>query len=488
MFQAKPLAVVLCFLLIAAAQHASAVDVIKNYGGNNYTFIDYSFYGTPGRLYIPDGYDPNTPTALVTMFHGIGEAYGSYGSGDPRYNTAQLNSAISNLTINANARNYLLYVPQSEVGWWAEQYINVKVMGKIATEYNVDLSRIYLTGLSGGGHGVINAIRDYSTLYAAFVPMSVTGENFTNATTGEPAAFRPTWYHVGAASGDNWYLGQTRINVNGTLDAMGYAHPSYPTQGQNVAYTYMSPDGSLRYTQILNGGHNNTTWNSGTWGNPDVVNWMLAQNNGYTTPSGANKTFMTFDPGNHTGHVDLSNRTWNNPIYHSPTTEGVFMVLGMDETGQRNTTIFELADAFETSGTTGVPGGAAYDFTVARTYWRLTAGGDDHAQIIIHGLGAGNAYELGIFAFTNQPISGQDYVGVYNANGVQVVIDAEGNLDEETLYVLADAMGRIVLNIDVADGSDNAILNTLSLLAVPEPGTLGVFSLLGALGLRRRRA
>lgn len=479
--------------LIAASLAASqsfAADLIKNYGGNNYTFIEYNYIGVPGRLYIPDGYDPNTPTPLVMFYHGTGEGHNN-NTGSPSYNTAQVNTAVSNLTIQANAQNYLLFVPQSVNGWWGETGRLVKTLGKLSTEYNIDPTRLYLTGLSGGGYGTVYALRDHSDLFAGYVPVSMTGDQENNPAFINNAINAPTWYFVGGD--DAFFRNETREHLNPTLAALGVTGPGlpvYPNDPQ-TNYNYVSPIGNLRYTEIANGTHSNNTWNNGAY-NPanGMYNWLFAQQTGTKRPDAGDTVYLSFTNSNQIPKVDSSGRNWNTPVFDSGyqpvNNPGVFHTFARDEHGDRTTVTYELTDGFSPFyHTTALPGTQPYDAFVSNGYWQLDTNNDTAAQIVIHGLMPGGTYDVEIFASINSTDQ-NNYVGKYTANGEMTTINAAGNITLSTIAdVIADAQGRITLDITQNGNSRWAVINTLAITAVPEPASLALLG--GAVLLLTRR-
>ena len=72
-------------------------------------------------MYVPADYDPGKSYEMVMFLHGDGEA----GSRAGYNNTAQLNTAINNLTVNAENRDYLLYVPQAPYTYWSDEQLTM---------------------------------------------------------------------------------------------------------------------------------------------------------------------------------------------------------------------------------------------------------------------------------------------------------------------------------------------------------------------------
>ena len=124
-------------------------------------FVDFSMAGLPGKLFVPP--EANESARPVILFlHGAGET----GSN----NLSQINGNITNLVNAAKERGAYLYAPQatSVVGGiynWndMERTDNVmSMMDQLSTQENVDVSRIYVTGLSMGGGGTWSMASRYS--------------------------------------------------------------------------------------------------------------------------------------------------------------------------------------------------------------------------------------------------------------------------------------------------------------------------------------
>src|SRR5262249_19709221 len=117
----------------------------------------------------------------------------------------------------------------------------------VGQQYNIDPSRLYLTGLSMGGYGAWDLSLRHPRLYAAIVPMSGAGDP-TLATT---LVSTPAWAFHGAKDGV--------VPVSGSRDMV---------QAIRVA------GGSPLYTEYAKAGH--IIWDT-AYSTPDLVAWTLAQ-------------------------------------------------------------------------------------------------------------------------------------------------------------------------------------------------------------------
>lgn len=122
------------------------------------------------------------------------------------------------------------------------------------------------------------AMRGNTTMFAAYVPLSVAANFFTSPTDASVAAGRPTWYFTGfsdGSAGGTEYRDRTRQSYNYQLRAAGYSGanlPTFPTAAAN--YTHSSPDGLYHYTEYASGGHNNVVWNNGAYNDAGMYTWL----------------------------------------------------------------------------------------------------------------------------------------------------------------------------------------------------------------------
>lgn len=137
--------------------------------------------------YLPQGYDPAAPQKypLILFFHGVGEL----GNG-----TTQLGAILDNglaqqldnqvnhnntqhfptsFTVNGRSSSFIVILPQFNT-WPAPTDVD-NIINYAVAHYNVDVNRLYLTGLSMGG-GVVWAYAggagSYANRVAAILPVS----------------------------------------------------------------------------------------------------------------------------------------------------------------------------------------------------------------------------------------------------------------------------------------------------------------------------
>ena len=130
---------------------------------------DADGYATPYRLYVPEGWE-DASLPLVIWMHGAGER------GDN--NLAQIaanRGALNYVTARCqNEHPCFVLAPQAQAGsnggWNDPAVANIgNIVKKLIAEYNIDASRIYVTGCSMGGGGTKKMMQTYPDMVAAAV-------------------------------------------------------------------------------------------------------------------------------------------------------------------------------------------------------------------------------------------------------------------------------------------------------------------------------
>lgn len=130
-------------------------------------------------VYVPASYDPNQPTPTILFLHGLGET----GTDGWRQVAIGLGSAI---LLNAEKWNFLVIFPQRPPdnvsvpgAWLAQEELLLAILERTAREYNVDSTRLYLTGLSMGGFGTWGLAARHPRKFAAIAPICGGGDPAT---------------------------------------------------------------------------------------------------------------------------------------------------------------------------------------------------------------------------------------------------------------------------------------------------------------------
>lgn len=475
----------------AMAANPSDFQVFNYDQGNDGTVDVY------GQLFKPTGLDSSKDYPIVVFFHGAGE----YNKGGSTTNTAQINTYIDNLLAAAKTNKFYLYAPQSSSGGWVGWQVDeaMAMVAQAVQTYQVDPSRIYLTGLSAGGEATWETMSRYSDLVAAGVPLS------TPSTTADASklAHKPIWAYHAINDGGLTDVGNTRNLINGVLAADGLPTLSFPLTS-NTGAPYYS-DGSkfvdldnskLRYSEYSSGGHSNATWGR-AYAEPALYTWLQAQSTSLHVLQSGEKVLVDFGQ-TAMATTDAQGRTWNSTGTGpgvEKTISAPVMSFALTSTGQRTAISISVTKAFFGTTSSGVTTGSTYSPNVAADGWIAGDWGNENApskpaEVAVQGLTPGQAYQLVVFGSMADTL---DSPSVYTVGVQSQTLQTHGNADGTVVFdnVLADANGEIRLGVAVpVTGVHNnsfASLNALTVTAVPEP--TGMLALLGAgsLLLRRRK-
>lgn len=458
---------------------------------NEFEVFNYDRYGDgaaagandlPGRLYVPDDYDPSKSYALVTFFHGHGERGSAHnGDGDGYDNTAQVNGNIDNLLAAAKEHDFLLYAPQTWNGWDSDKlHIAVAQVRTIAEQYNVDTGRLYVTGLSMGGGGTWDTLSAYPHVFsAAAVICGVT--NIGGRTKPDQLTDIPIWaYH--AVNDGTVGVGTTRNMVNRIRQAKGLPNLSFPLAGNDGSPYYNNgttfyDDGTLRYTEYPSGNHFIWGW---AYGEDQLYDWMLSH--ARDIPDLQVGQTVRFDlGGTQVNNPDGDGVYWNSTNYGYERVPRIVSAFARTEDGEGTAVTLAVSDAF--SG-----GNADTGDPIDGDGW-YAASWDGPAELTLMDLVAGMAYDIELFATTDTPDGAFDQVSRYTIGSASKSLDYFQNT-ETVLFqgVVADADGTIVIGVmpDPTTNTRMAYLNWLSVTAVPEP-TVATLLAPAALGLLYRR-
>jgi pimeloyl-ACP methyl ester carboxylesterase len=116
---------------------------------------------------VPADYDPATPIPLRVSLHGgVGREAPAAG-GQPARPLSNRNPA--------GAREIVIHPRAwSSSAWWRPEQVDniLKLVERAKSVYNIDESRIYVTGISDGGTGVYYLAMREATLWSACVPLN----------------------------------------------------------------------------------------------------------------------------------------------------------------------------------------------------------------------------------------------------------------------------------------------------------------------------
>ncbi|HEY3267499.1 MAG TPA: PHB depolymerase family esterase [Armatimonadota bacterium] len=159
----------------------------------------------PYAVYVPRNYDSSKKWPLILFLHGSGES----GADGLKMCQVGIGSAIQ---MNAEKWPFIVVFPQKPNipdQWEVHEAAVMAMVAQARKDYNVDGSRLYLTGLSQGGHGswVIGA--RHADLWAAVAPICGYGmerradannpPKETDADLGRALKDTPVWAFHGLA-------------------------------------------------------------------------------------------------------------------------------------------------------------------------------------------------------------------------------------------------------------------------------------------------
>ncbi|HLZ46682.1 MAG TPA: PHB depolymerase family esterase [Gemmatimonadales bacterium] len=247
-------------LLLLLGLAASFQQVQTGFLDRNVTVAGKSYHY---QVYVPADYasKPNWPAIL--FLHGAGER-GSDG-------LLQTNVGIG-AAIRQNASRYpaIVVFPQAPLdSQWVGTPADMAVAALQQTlrEFHVDPSRVYLTGLSMGGHGTWYVAYRHPELFAAIVPICgwvrdfpmfrgsapvVPGDSATVMTNlAQRLGKVPIWIFHGEVD--------QVVNVNGSREP---------------AAALKAAGADVRYSELL--GMNHNSWDA-AYGSDEFVHWLFAQ-------------------------------------------------------------------------------------------------------------------------------------------------------------------------------------------------------------------
>src|SRR5690606_29295706 len=129
----------------------------------------------------------------------------------------------------------------------------IRILRLVMKKYNVDPDRVYIEGLSNGGHGMYEAIKRAPWLFAAAIGMSAIDDGYINLQgVASRIAHIPLWLFQGG------------FDVN-----------PYPSKTRRYIQQFKSVGAVVRYTLYPELGHG--TWNE-AFKEPDFFSWMLGRN------------------------------------------------------------------------------------------------------------------------------------------------------------------------------------------------------------------
>jgi len=142
---------------------------------------------------------------------------------------------------------FILVSPQCPAGEWWSPWALRDLVEQVCTQYRVDRSRLYVTGLSMGGYGTWDIVAEFPDMFAAAVPICGGGD----PTTAPAIARLPVWVFHGGKD------------------------PVVPLdESANMVKALRDLGSSVRFTVYPDADHDSWTQ---TYNNPEVYRWLLEQ-------------------------------------------------------------------------------------------------------------------------------------------------------------------------------------------------------------------
>jgi predicted peptidase len=143
-------------------------------------------------VFVPSTYDLKTPYPIILALHGAGMC----GSDGLKELAEGLGAAVQ-LDV-AKWDKFIIVFPQkqtAEDNWEDEEQMVMTEFKQTLDEFNVDKSRMYLTGLSQGGHGTFAIGSRHPGMFAALAPICGWGDK----SMVEGLSKTPMWIFHGEA-------------------------------------------------------------------------------------------------------------------------------------------------------------------------------------------------------------------------------------------------------------------------------------------------
>jgi predicted peptidase len=216
------------------------------------------------QVYVPANYDSSVAWPVILSLHGFGER-GSDG-------LAQTLIGLAAAIRRSNDKYPAIVVfpqapPTPEIPvsiWQSADTIALAALDQTLQEFNADTSRVYLTGLSQGGHGTWYVASHHPERFAALVVVC----GWVAETGGRPGVSAPT-------AADPYAALAQRIKQLPVWIFHGEADTVIPVEEARRMYSALQAVGAkVRYTEFAGGNHN--AWDP-AYLSPDLPGWLFAQ-------------------------------------------------------------------------------------------------------------------------------------------------------------------------------------------------------------------
>ncbi len=181
------LLLIIVMLVGAALADTPSKDIARGFIAKTMTIADREIKYV---VYVPASYDPKTPMPTVIHLNGYGEC-----GRDGWRQVFHLGNAIM---LDVEKWPFIVIFPQKqskESFWVDEEIVMMSAFEKTKKEYKLDLSRVYLTGLSQGGYGTWAIAARHPDMFAAIAPVCGGGDE----AMAKKVAKMPVWAFHGEA-------------------------------------------------------------------------------------------------------------------------------------------------------------------------------------------------------------------------------------------------------------------------------------------------
>jgi predicted peptidase len=214
------------------------------------------------QVYVPSNWTKKQKWPVILFLHGAGER----GSDGLIQTEVGIGSAIRR---NPDRVPAVVVLPQcAKNRWWSEPEMQAQALGALEQtmkEFNGDPTRVYLTGLSMGGHGTWVMASNNPGKFAALAPICaparITARYGIKVSAEESAEDR---YQKFAAK-----ISKTPVWVfHGDADPVVAV-----TESRLMVEALKAGGGDVRYNEYPGVGHD--SWNK-AYAEPELFSWMLA--------------------------------------------------------------------------------------------------------------------------------------------------------------------------------------------------------------------
>lgn len=220
------------------------------------------------QVFLPENWSPIQKWPIILFLHGAGER----GSDGLVQTDVGLPSAVRKDRSRFPA---VIVIPQCKTDhWWTEPAMQAYALASLTAatkEFNGDVKRTYLTGLSMGGYGSWSLAEKYPGKFAAVVPICggiVLPKGFAEK---HPELVKdahpddPKSYTAVAAK-----IGKTPVWI-----FHGGDDPVVPVEGsRKMNEAVKAAGGNVRYTEYPGVGHD--SWNK-AYAEPELMTWLLSK-------------------------------------------------------------------------------------------------------------------------------------------------------------------------------------------------------------------